>query len=92
MVSDKHYFYVLLCKDHSFYGGYTTDLARRLTQHNEGIGAKYTRLQTRRPLTMIHAEVFESRSEATKAEAAFKKLSRRNKEIYLQAKQTSNVL
>ena len=83
MESKVHYFYVLLCKDSTFYGGYTTDLARRLNEHNQGIGAKYTKLAKRRPLQMIHAESFTTRSEAQKAEYAFKQLTRRQKEIYL---------
>ncbi|OJG88261.1 hypothetical protein RV16_GL000364 [Enterococcus saccharolyticus] len=41
---------------------------------------------------MIHAEVFETRSAATKAEAAFKKLSRKQKEKYLQTNQLHSVL
>ena len=83
MESKVHYFYVLLCKDSTFYGGYTTDLARRLNEHNQGIGAKYTKLAKRRPLQMIHAESFTTRSEAQKAEYAFKQLTRRQKETYL---------
>ncbi|MBF8808544.1 MAG: GIY-YIG nuclease family protein [Enterococcus lacertideformus] len=82
-MENEHYFYVLSCKDHTFYGGYTTDLSRRLQEHNRGIGAKYTRLQKRRPVKMIHAEQFTTRSEATKAEAAFKKLTRPQKVLYL---------
>lgn len=77
------YFYVLWCKDNSFYAGYTTDLKRRELEHNEGIGAKYTRVKYRRPLKMIYAETFETRSDAMKAEAAFKKLQRPQKEKYL---------
>lgn len=77
------FFYVLHCKDGTFYGGYTTDLTRRLDEHNRGVGAKYTRPQRRRPLKMIYAESFESRSAATKAEAAFKKLKRKQKEQYI---------
>lgn len=83
MVADTHFFYVLHCKDDTFYGGYTTDLTRRLAEHNKGTGAKYTHPQSRRPLEMIHAEVFSTRSEATSAEAAFKRLSRKQKEAYL---------
>ena len=83
MESKVHYFYVLLCKDDTFYGGYTTDLARRLNEHNQGIGAKYTKLAKRRPLQIIHAECFATRSEAQKAEYAFKQLTRRQKENYL---------
>lgn len=82
----KHYFYVLHCKDKTFYAGYTTNPIRRLKEHNDGIGAKYTRLAKRRPLTMIHQEAFETRSDATKAEAAFKKLTRKQKENYLETK------
>lgn len=90
-MATDHFFYVLLCKDHSFYGGYTTDTTRRLAQHNAGTGAKYTHPQSRRPLQMIHAEHFATRSEALKAEAAFKKLSRKQKENYLQSNQNKNV-
>ncbi|MDF2903403.1 MAG: nuclease superfamily protein, partial [Bacillus sp. (in: firmicutes)] len=42
-MENKHYFYVLECRDGSFYGGYTNHLERRIMQHNEGKGAKYTR-------------------------------------------------
>ncbi|BBM18997.1 MULTISPECIES: GIY-YIG nuclease family protein [Enterococcus] len=91
-MATEQFFYVLLCKDHSFYGGYTTDLARRLTEHNEGTGAKYTHPQSRRPVQMIHAEKFSTRSEATKAESAFKKLPRKQKERYLAENQAKNVL
>lgn len=77
------YFYVLYCKDESFYGGYTTDLIRREKEHNTGEGAKYTKPFMRRPVKMIYAEAFETRSKATKAEYAFKKQSRKKKEEFL---------
>ena len=79
------YFYVLYCKDESFYGGYTTDLNRREKEHNTGGGAKYTKPITRRPVKMIYAQAFSTRSEATKAEYAFKKQSRKKKEAFLAA-------
>ena len=82
-MAQNSYFYVLWCHDHSFYAGYTTDLKRRELEHNEGIGAKYTRPAYRRPLKMIYAETCDAISEAIKAEAAFKKLSRPQKEAYL---------
>ena len=77
------YFYVLLCKDNTLYGGYTTDLTRREMEHNSGTGAKYTRPRTRRPLNMIYAETFETKPEALRAEYAFKQLPRAKKEQYL---------
>nr|WP_156883284.1 GIY-YIG nuclease family protein [Lacticigenium naphthae] len=82
----KSYFYVAYCRDQTFYGGYTTDLERRLEQHNTGKGAKYTRAQFRRPVQMIYAESYTSKSEAMKAEYAFKKLSRNKKEQFLKGK------
>lgn len=81
--SKQSYFYVLLCKDGTLYGGYTTELQRRIEEHNAGTGAKYTRIQARRPVKMIYAEMYATRSEATRAEAAFKRLSRQEKEQYL---------
>lgn len=82
-VTKQHYFYVLECQDHTYYAGYTTDLTRRLEEHNSGKGAKYTRLAKRRPAQMIHHERFDSKSVAMKAEYAFKQLTRKQKEIYL---------
>lgn len=82
-MATNHYFYVLHCQDDTFYGGYTTNPKRRLNEHNNGTGAKYTRVSSRLPVEMIHIEKFTTRSEATKAEYAFKKLSRKNKEKYL---------
>lgn len=76
--SENHWhLYVLQCKDGTLYCGITTDLARRLEQHNAGTGARYTR--ARRPVVMAKSWPCEDRSSALKSEAAFKKLSRRAK-------------
>jgi putative endonuclease len=77
----SHHFYVVKCKDDSLYAGYTNDLNRRISVHNEGKGAKYTR--ARRPVTLIHSESFETKQEAMRAEYAFKQLSRPQKMNYL---------
>ena len=75
----RWYQYVVECGDGSFYAGTTTDIQRRLFEHNETKkGAKYTR--SRRPVKLVHIVEFSSRSEAQKSEAAFKKLSRSEKE------------
>ncbi|UNM94931.1 GIY-YIG nuclease family protein [Ignatzschineria rhizosphaerae] len=84
LTAEKHFFYVLQCQDNTFYAGYTIDLERRLLEHNEGNGAKYTKPQKRRPVIMIHTESFVTRSEAMKQEYAFKQLTRKQKEQYLQ--------
>ena len=73
------YLYVVICKDNSFYTGVTTDLKRRVHEHNHtSRGAKYTRC--RRPVSLIYSKVFHDRSSAQSAEFKFKKLTRRQKE------------
>lgn len=74
----KHYAYILRCADGTFYTGYTTDPERRTRVHNSGKGAKYTR--ARRPVTLIHTEEFNDKSEAQKREYAIKQLTRAEKE------------
>ena len=44
------YVYMLRCGDGSLYTGSTTDVARRLREHQNGTGAKYTRWPTQRRL------------------------------------------
>ena len=69
--------YVVECADGSLYTGITTDLNRRLAEHNSGKGAKYTK--TRRPVHLRAFWQFPDRSSASKEEARIKKLSRPNK-------------
>ena len=72
--------YILRCADDSLYTGVTTDINRRLDQHNGIIknGAKYTR--NRQPVTLMYQETSKSRSEACKREYAIKDLNRSEKE------------
>ena len=81
MENEEHYFYVLSCKDGSLYAGYTNNLQRRIKLHNEGKGAKYTR--GRGPVKLVFSKTFSTKSEALKAEYAFKKLSRKQKQEYM---------
>ncbi|MGV3467134.1 MAG: GIY-YIG nuclease family protein [Heyndrickxia sp.] len=85
---NKHFFYVLECKDGSFYGGYTTDIDRRFQEHNEGKGAKYTRY--RNPVKLIYYKEFVTKTEAMRAEYAFKQLNRLKKEHFLKEAGQSN--
>ncbi len=76
---NEWFLYVVECADKSFYTGITTNVARRLHEHNEtSKGAKYTR--ARRPVILRFWLDYENRSSACKAEATFKKLSRKEKE------------
>ena len=71
--------YLLKCADGTFYTGVTTDMARRLVEHNEGVkGAKYTK--ARRPVTVAYQETAASRSEAQKREYVLRHLSRVEKQ------------
>ena len=73
------YVYILRCNDRSYYTGITSDLERRLNEHNRRTtGAKYTK--TRRPVTLEYKKSFKTRSAALKREAAIKKFSRAQKE------------
>ena len=71
------YTYILKCRDDSFYCGYTTDIKRRLEEHNAGKGAKYT--IPRLPVELVYFEKFDTKSLAMKRECAIKKLSREQK-------------
>jgi len=73
------YLYALLCADGTYYTGVTTDLQRRLNEHNTSSrGAKYTK--TRRPTSLVYSKYFIDRSSAQKAEYKFKRLTRKQKE------------
>ena len=73
-----YYVYILECSDNTLYTGITTDLQRRVDEHNTSEkGAKYTRL--RRPVRLVYSEEQTDRSSASKREYALKKLSRMQK-------------
>lgn len=70
--------YVVQCNDGSLYTGISTDVTRRVREHNESDkGARYTR--ARRPVQLRAAWDFETRSDASKEERRFKALSRQKK-------------
>ncbi|WP_420555024.1 GIY-YIG nuclease family protein [Neptuniibacter marinus] len=73
------YVYIVKCVDGTLYTGVTTDIQRRLRQHNGDLegGAKYTRV--RRPVQVVWHEEQPNQSSACQREAAIKKLSRAEK-------------
>lgn len=74
----EHWTYIVECADGTYYTGYTTDVERRVREHDSGNGAKYTRGRT--PVTLVHVEAFGTRSAAMRREYEIKQLSRREKE------------
>ncbi|OOV54547.1 endonuclease, partial [Clostridium botulinum D/C] len=71
------YVYILECSDGTLYTGWTTDIGRRVKEHNNGKGAKYTK--ARRPVTLKYYEEFKTKNEAMKRECAIKRLTRKEK-------------
>lgn len=72
------YTYIVKCSDGTFYTGWTTNIERRLREHNSGKGAKYTK--SRLPVELVYYEEFETRVDAMKREYAIKQLTRKKKE------------
>ena len=77
-MTDGHYVYVLRCADDTLYTGYTTDVERRVSEHDAGEGAKYTRGRT--PVELVYVEEFDSKSAAMSREYEIKQRSRTGKE------------
>lgn len=72
-----NYTYIVECKDGTLYTGWTNNLEKRLRAHNEGKGAKYTK--SRRPVTLVYQESFDTKEEAMRREYAIKRFSRKKK-------------
>ncbi|WP_243361585.1 GIY-YIG nuclease family protein [Fundidesulfovibrio terrae] len=73
------YVYIVTCSDDTLYCGVTSDITRRLNEHNGMLpgGAKYTR--TRRPIRLAVSIEVQSRSEACKIEWLVKRMPREKK-------------
>lgn len=82
--SGEWHVYLLRCADNTLYCGITTDLQKRLRQHNGEIvgGAKYTK--TRQPCQLVYSETAENRSLAGQREYQIKQLSKTKKERLVQ--------
>jgi len=70
-----YYLYILKCADKTLYTGITTNLKRRIVEHNSSkLGAKYT--SSRGPVKLVYSKKFKNRSNASKEEVRIKKLKR----------------
>jgi putative endonuclease len=74
---------MLECADGTYYTGWTTDPNRRLQQHNQGHGSRYTR--TRRPVQLVYLERQPDRSSAQKREHRLKALTHGRKQQMIEA-------
>lgn len=79
---DKSYVvYILECADGTYYTGSTNDIEKRLSAHQNGKAAKYTR--GRRPVDLIYIEECGSKGNALSREHAIKALTRKGKEMLI---------
>lgn len=77
-----YHIYILQCADNTLYTGITTELERRVEEHNSSDkGAKYTR--ARRPVTLVYSELHSDRSSASKREYEIKKKMNRAQKLRL---------
>jgi putative endonuclease len=76
--------YLVRCSDGTYYGGVTTDLSRRIDQHNSGSGAKYT--AGRRPVTLVWRQQYLSEGDAKSCEYKIKNWGRIKKEMLIAGK------
>ena len=79
----QYFLYIFKCSDGTFYTGITTDVKRRIKEHNGEVkgGAKYTRVRT--PVKLVHSEKYSNRSAATKREHEIKQLKLDEKSIII---------
>ena len=76
--SDESWFvYIVECRDKTLYTGIAKDLNRRIQEHNDGKGAKYT--AGRRPVRLLYSESAASQGAALSREYEIKKLKRQEK-------------
>lgn len=75
-----YFTYIIRCNDDSLYTGYTTDIERRIKEHEKGINCKYSKAKGFKNLEIYF--VLDSKSSAMKLEYYIKKLNR-NKKLWL---------
>ncbi len=83
------YVYIVRCADNSLYTGVTTNVVRRIHEHNNtSKGAKYTK--SRRPVKVVYVSTPTTMSEALKSEYKIKKKTKKMKEAFLTENNTVN--
>jgi putative endonuclease len=78
--------YIIVCADGSFYVGSTVDLERRISEHNLGLGATYTRISRRRPVTLVWAAQFDRIDDAFRFEKQVQGWSRAKRRALIEGR------
>ena len=77
----KAWVYILRCADDSYYTGHTTNLEKRLAEHQAGEGSNWTRY--RLPVELVFSQEMPDKHQAFLAERQVKKWSRGKKEALI---------
>ena len=77
------YVYILLCSNGKYYTGSTTDLQKRLAEHQEGCGANFTRKYL--PFQLVYVETFKTVDEAFTREKQIQGWSHKKKEALIRS-------
>ena len=78
----KYFVYIVKCCDDTLYTGITTDIERRVSEHNGDCkGAKYTKM--RQPVQLVYEAAFPDRSSASSEEYKIKQMTRKQKELII---------
>ncbi|MDE7211492.1 MAG: GIY-YIG nuclease family protein [Lachnospiraceae bacterium] len=86
----RNYTYIIECRDGKLYTGWTNCIERRLSEHNSGRGARFTR--GRGPVQLRYLEISETKSDAMKREAAIKKLTHAQKKQLISQGELKKIL
>jgi putative endonuclease len=80
-----YYCYILRCSDNSLYCGQTSDLRRRINEHNfdKHKSAKY--LRAKKPVKLVYYEEFSSLHQAMKRESEIKSWTKAKKETLIKS-------
>ena len=76
-----YFVYILKCSDGSYYTGVTSDLEKRINQHNSGLIKGYT--SSRLPVRLVYSNRFTSIEDAIRAEKQIKGWSRAKKQALI---------
>ena len=77
-----HFVYILKCSDGSYYTGSTSDIHKRISEHENGVDRKsYT--YSRRPVELVWRGEFETKDQAFSFERQVKGWNRKKKEALM---------
>jgi len=77
------YVYIVRSADNSLYTGITTDVSRRVMEHNTSNTKGSKSLRGKRPVTLVYTEKYSSRSKASARECDIKHMTRAEKLVLI---------